>query len=398
MTLFIALLGTFVALLLFLYSSHTFKGNYFLFVYFLCNALWGFLYHGLFDGPYWLGAALNGHMMPFYYLVGPSLYLYIRSMIQDRVVLRWVDLIHVVPFLILLVGIIPYYTVDFDLKLQHIKDLRVDKSLVLAPVHSFISQEVNILSRHVLLLLYFSASAWLLFSNRKTILAGEQRLESHNIFVYRWLWVMVTMSFLITLLYLSYFLIIVDSESINDKYDSLDWMVQLMGLVYVAINGSLFFFPQILYGLPRAQKQLQEVSTETSAADPSLSSELVFSGSYMKKLEEALNRVEQEQLFLDPDFTMDRLVQVTGFPEHHLSRYLNYSLGISFPDWRNKLRIAIAEKMLLNGITDQYSMEYIATAVGFSGKSRFFAAFKKFKGLTPGQFIKNAGEQRQSAD
>jgi len=45
-------------------------------------------------------------------------------------------------------------------------------------------------------------------------------------------------------------------------------------------------------------------------------------------------------------------------------------------------------EMLLSEQFDNYSMEGIATTVGFNSKSSFYAAFKKYTGYTPTEFKK----------
>lgn len=88
-----------------------------------------------------------------------------------------------------------------------------------------------------------------------------------------------------------------------------------------------------------------------------------------------------------PDFTLGNIAGETGIPKRALSRYFEDWLKVDFRLWRNRIRIASAQKMLL---ADDMDMGEMAMRLGFKDKSNFHRQFKALVGCTPGQW-KNSG-------
>ncbi len=94
--------------------------------------------------------------------------------------------------------------------------------------------------------------------------------------------------------------------------------------------------------------------------------------------------VETEKIYLQRDLKLKDVADKLGTSVHHLSQVLNERLGISFPDFINKLRIEEAQRLLTAG--DDSKIESIALDTGFNNKVSFNKAFRKFTGFTPSQF------------
>ncbi|WP_395616847.1 hypothetical protein, partial [Aquirufa sp.] len=93
----------FIILLLLLKSSGPFfkSPKRFLFFYFLIFGLFTLLHYCLFvDWHVEIVAVLFGNFDAFYYLLYPLAYFYVRGMVQDNLILRPKDLIHLLPFFI----------------------------------------------------------------------------------------------------------------------------------------------------------------------------------------------------------------------------------------------------------------------------------------------------------
>lgn len=105
-----------------------------------------------------------------------------------------------------------------------------------------------------------------------------------------------------------------------------------------------------------------------------------------------LKLVEAEKIYLQRDLKLKDVADKLGTSVHHLSQVLNERIGMSFPDFVNKLRIEEAQRLLAAG--DDSKIESIALDTGFNNKVSFNKAFKKFTGLTPSQFKMQAQEAR----
>jgi AraC-like DNA-binding protein len=80
--------------------------------------------------------------------------------------------------------------------------------------------------------------------------------------------------------------------------------------------------------------------------------------------------------------SLDTLVGFAGLSKYHLLRAFTKETGITPYSYLETLRIDRAKALLKQGI----SVAEVAQTAGFSDQSHFTNAFKRFIGLTPGQF------------
>jgi AraC-like DNA-binding protein len=92
-----------------------------------------------------------------------------------------------------------------------------------------------------------------------------------------------------------------------------------------------------------------------------------------------------EQPWSQPELTLSELASALDVNSHHLSQIINSEFGKSFACYVNEYRVQSACQRLANE-KNSASILDIAMESGFSSKSSFNAAFKKFTGLTPSEF------------
>lgn len=108
---------------------------------------------------------------------------------------------------------------------------------------------------------------------------------------------------------------------------------------------------------------------------------------WLTKLEKLMT---EKAVYKNPDLKLhdlSREIQVSG---HQLSALLNEHLGKNFTTYINEFRIVEACRMMTTN--PQFTLESIGYEVGFNSKSTFFAAFKKFKGVTPSNYQQAANQ------
>ena len=96
----------------------------------------------------------------------------------------------------------------------------------------------------------------------------------------------------------------------------------------------------------------------------------------------------EKQCFANPSLKLQEVAQEINTTPHLLSQVLNDHLGKSFPEFINEYRVKAACDLLHQ--PHNLTMEGVGKEVGFRSKSAFYAAFKKYKHLTPSQFAKQA--------
>jgi YesN/AraC family two-component response regulator len=96
--------------------------------------------------------------------------------------------------------------------------------------------------------------------------------------------------------------------------------------------------------------------------------------------------VEEQQLYLRPDLTLQELAQSLGTNRTYVSNYISQVMGQTFYDYINQLRIERSTLPLINE-HPEYTFEYVARQSGFISMSTFRRAFKKITGQTPSQYV-----------
>ncbi len=100
-------------------------------------------------------------------------------------------------------------------------------------------------------------------------------------------------------------------------------------------------------------------------------------------LHPAVHRV-QDAIAADPTqpWTRSQLARVAGASGRHLSRLFHEHVGMPIPDYRNRLRVALARELLLQSELD---MENIAERAGFSSTRQLRRAWQRLYRTSPSE-------------
>ena len=109
---------------------------------------------------------------------------------------------------------------------------------------------------------------------------------------------------------------------------------------------------------------------------------------WLQKLEKTMI---EKAIYTNPDLKLSDLSKEIQISAHQLSQLLNDELGKNFTTYINEFRIAEACRIL--SADYRFTLESVGYEVGFNSKSTFFAAFKKFKGVTPAVYQQNKSTQ-----
>ncbi|MDO6592146.1 hypothetical protein DS901_04790 [Loktanella sp. D2R18] len=80
--------------------------------------------------------------------------------------------------------------------------------------------------------------------------------------------------------------------------------------------------------------------------------------------------------------SLSLLARATGTSERTLSRLFLHETGMTWREWRDRMRFVLA----LEGLQQGQSSTALADALGYSGPSAFVAAFRRQSGMTPTQW------------
>jgi len=98
--------------------------------------------------------------------------------------------------------------------------------------------------------------------------------------------------------------------------------------------------------------------------------------------------LDVEKIFRDGNLTLLSLAEKLDITPHQLSWIINDKMNQSFSNLINRYRIEEVKRRLADGAKNDSTILQIALDSGFSTKTAFNRAFKKFTGLTPSQYRK----------
>lgn len=90
-----------------------------------------------------------------------------------------------------------------------------------------------------------------------------------------------------------------------------------------------------------------------------------------------------DRQYADPGLSLNMVAEQVGIHPSYLSRLFKENLGVSFLDYLGELRVERA-KELLRGT--ELAVKEIAQRIGFQSMPTFFRVFKKYCGMSPGQY------------
>ncbi|MBN2857158.1 MAG: AraC family transcriptional regulator, partial [Candidatus Delongbacteria bacterium] len=326
------------------------------------------------------------------YLIGPMLYFYVRSVLSDRPGLKMSDLWHFLPMLLFLAGSIPYMLTQWSYKTDIAVKI-IEDPLRTFPIfrEMFALKGLHIpavyLSRPALVLIYIIWSSLLIAGflkkhQERSVLPGQK-------FVIKWLSVLLGFIFILTL---SHSLIGVHTYMIANMtvFYTLNTLqvISFAGLAGLLI--SPFFFPSILYGLPRvpqvasdSAEQIHQTDDGTEIGEDTSSKEPGFAAEYLENIGQKVEEVMKDQKpYLNSDLNLNSFSKIVNIPAHHLAYYFREIKKEAFNDYRNCCRVLHAKELISEGKAKEITLEGIGLSSGFSSRTTFFRAFKKCENIS----------------
>jgi len=328
-------------------------------------------------------AVLLVHFDPVVILIGPLLFLYFKSLIQGKLVVEKWFWWYLIPFSIILINTSSYYLLDFETKVQFAKlaqhnnhaDINLpggtrffnyDIQMIIAPLHNWTFIVYSFIYLHQ------QKKKNLIRSKVSRIIRGVR-------------WIIVFMMFPVLLQIL--FATLKSPQSFDLSFQDSTISSDIMYLSTLFLPVSFFVFPSWLYGSGSSSSILDKlkeiwytiarVSTDGISAKPEKSADLDRIVQYM----------EMKKPYLNANFSIHDVSRELNIPHLRVSNSFNKQLETSFPEYRNKLRVAYAVNLLQENAHFQMSIEGIAFQSGFKNKSSFYAAFRTVYQMTPTEWI-----------
>lgn len=131
----------------------------------------------------------------------------------------------------------------------------------------------------------------------------------------------------------------------------------------------------------------EEGAEETSAPTATLTEQ------QCKQIRTAIERWRKAQGYSQPDVNSTNLAAKLRVPKRQLILYLSVYEGKTFRVWLSELRIEEAKRMLIED--ENYKLETIAYACGFSHRNYLQNRFKAITGFTPREWQENQKKSKE---
>jgi len=359
-------------------------------------------------------AIFYAHFTPTFYLIGPSIWIYIRNTISDRHDFKKSDLLHLIPFLLHVLSLSAYLFSPFDEKLDMAMFILEDSdNLLYNDVSALFPTKWNYFLRPSFTIAYASYSLGYVV---KTHFERPVK-SSYWLSIQSWFYVFLGTNLLVYVSYLGLFVayLFLDHLSFREVQDQ-TYFLQVSGVLFVFLSILPLLFPHILYGNIRLsftdtvnQKSYLDQNTSNSVlinkdkSDDSIAlvdknktgslenvakKEPLLPSSKLELLDYEIDKVlRQSKPFLNPNFDVRQIAEILNIPVYHMNYYFSEYKGIRFVDYRTKLRIKHAIELIESGEANQLTIEGVAFASGYRSRSTFINHFKQETNKTPSEYI-----------
>ncbi|MFI5159852.1 MAG: ABC transporter permease [Sphingobacteriales bacterium] len=293
--------------------------------------------------------------MEFLLVLGPLIYFHVLKITRPQYKFRRKDLLHFGPLLLE----------------QGIFAIEVRQSIPTG-VPTYATPVFQLLNAILQLLIFISIIIYL-YRSHKLIQSFYRRLQpvlmDRSLLEFRWLHRLLTATALLWFFWIAY--AAVDYFGYRDQLG-----------IHVYYPFYIFFAVIIIWTAAAAflRPQTQLMIQPPVAPKPSAPAELREKGTWLKKMMEANNYYQDQEL------TLSSLAEKLGIHPHELSRVINVALKKNFNDFINEYRIRDVAGKMQDPAYDRITLLGMAYDAGFNSKATFIRAFKQLTGKNPAEY------------
>jgi AraC-like DNA-binding protein len=340
------------------------------------------------DNKY-LGAVFMVHFQSIIVLTGPMLFFYVRGILNDDHKLYKKDWLHFIPSILYLINTSRYLFYSIGYKLSFAEKVIKSRMMMLEFDPVLFSGNIAYILRSLLAIGYTTACVFLIYNHFK----DDIRRHLQNKIIFRWLSILLIFNYIMNFNIFFYVIKLLYNWNYNFGFTVVPIGALYFGIFsLLVINCILFFFPVILYGLPRMDYSIAVPHQNLEEAIESVvtrrqTKDFEISDDKLALIEQKLEIYKVNFPYLQPQFSLSVLSNDTGIPSHHLSYFFKIYLKTDFTNWKNNARIDYVINLIKTGETDKLTLDAISKKAGFVSRSTFISSFKLRTGLTPSEFI-----------
>jgi len=372
--LFIVFVTVLFAVYLLSYKSKNYISNVLITIFLILNALdssGGFLGIFVYRSFPGLGLFISTTAS---FLQAPALYLYILSIIYSDFKLKKKDLLHLLPFLVVLILFIPsYYSQDFNAKQQYRREPMTLDRLEITLSYIILNLQA---------LFYIIKSFQAVNKYKQLLLENYSDANKYN---YRWMLRLMSIYAIIAILGGTRHLFMFMNIDFISRYALLLFVrMIILGFICWMVLKALHS-PDLFRGIS-SNMLLVKNYKEWGLTGQEKVEAVKENSMQIKKLAEIDQFMFEKKPFLDASLTLFDLANQLGVSKQEFSLLINKDLNQHFFDFINGYRIRLAMDILKDPSKKNVTVLEILYDVGFNSKSSFNTAFKKLTDYTPTQY------------
>ena len=301
---------------------------------------------------------LLGLSYPSLFLLGPSFLLFIKSYNVKTFRLKPIDVLHALPFLIALTEQINFTLQTREYKIRVITYYYDHVPDGVVTFDAWLSTNIFV----ILFLTYLVISLYLVKSKHNGNKTTLKRIT--------WTLILLCIAFML-----------VHTGFLITGISAVTTEIVLASLMAIAILFLSYSVVDIKELFARTKNKYETSPLNT------------FEQELIK--EKLIHALAIEKLFLKQNLKISNLSQATDIPSHHISQVLSEQMNISYYDFVNSYRVEAVKQQFMRGMASKLSIQAIGEECGFSNKTSFYRAFKKFTNETPNSYFNKILKQSQ---
>lgn len=295
------------------------------------------------------------------FLFGPTLYFYFKNVVHQYKI-RVVDILHALPFIIVLILLSPIYFSSAPEKVSMILGVNLDYANIVLAI--FICQIISL----VVYMFYYGKMLYEYKTSSENIIPPFGRF--------------IITAYKIHIAFVIFYIVYGVALSVS-------WLGELF--VYVSYIYVSFLCLMIVYISYMAYIQPSIFKTESASLKKILADKYKKSGlteSLSNELKENLiNLLVNEEVYKESNINLEILSKKLNTTRHNTSQIINEHFDMNFFELINKFRIKEAIRILESNTHGNLNIIDVAYEVGYNNKVTFNKAFKKETSLTPSEYL-----------
>ena len=319
-----------------------------------------------------LGMLLNSTV----FLIAPLIYLYFQSIIFSDFRLKPRDLLHLIPFLLVILMMIPgFYTLGWEEKLAYLQGSGREGILEI---------KIGYLLLHAQIAGYILVCFLSIRKYKKLLL---ENYSDANMFHYRWLYQLLLLYGLTYLLgFIKNVFLFLELEEVF-AYSMMAGSLFMLGFICWLVLNALRS-PRLFVGIDSNLQLVRDMAFSPPQPEPLQAEPEREDLEIQRKIQALQKHMQAHKPYLDPSLSVHKLAIQLDVSHKELSLLINRHLNMHFFDFVNGYRIREAMQILQDPQRNELTVLEILYEVGFNSKSSFNTAFKKYTRLTPTQYRK----------